>query len=494
MASQAAGPMAGYAQRAGDKHSITADKDAMVAFCVMWALAEMLSVVSHYDNMMLRTGLKYAALNYATLGVCLALIAKHRNLWLLFALSCLMGFQYIMRLPVASNNQTIAFFMNTAIVLVIGTTWLRGRTLSGKTIEIYESLRIVARLLLATMYFYGIFHKINTGFLDPEASCATALYRPLVHMFGLQDNLLGQYGAIAATFIVESITLVCLFWRRFFAFGLIIGLVFHYIIPISAYSWYMDFSCLVFALYTLSIPVEVSLAYYAKVRSFLSRIPALPASAVAIAAMGGLFALGYLIASFVQSLDPQSSATTGKMLWHSTWIIFWSVLGGFAMIWLTGAALSILPYRVTPIPKHPKWIYAIPGVLFLSCLSPYLGLKTESSIAMFSNLHTEGGETNHLLFPNPPYIAPYQAEVLMVTGSSIPRFQRLADQGKGLVPLEMERALKSRPNDWISYTLNGKQYDRVTAADWGPSRYNKLETQLLLFKPVEFSDPQICTH
>ena len=59
--------------RAGNKRIPSADKDAMVAFCVMWALATVLSVVSHYDNMMLRTGLKYAVLNYATLGVSVAL-------------------------------------------------------------------------------------------------------------------------------------------------------------------------------------------------------------------------------------------------------------------------------------------------------------------------------------------------------------------------------------------------------------------------------------
>lgn len=466
----------------------------MVAFCVMWALATILSVVSHYDNIMLRTGLTYAALHYTILGVCVALIVRHRDLRLLFALSALMGLQYIMRLPVASNNQTIAFFMNTTIVLVLGTTWLRTRSFEGKTVEIYESLRIVARLLLAVMYFYGIFHKINTGFLDPEASCATALYRPLVHVFGQEDNIIGQYGAISATFIIETITLVCLFWRRFFAFGLIIGLAFHYIIPISAYSWYMDFSCLVFALYTLSIPVEASLAFYAKVRDFLHRVAILPASGVAIAAILALLAVGWLIASYVQSVDPYGFNTTGKMLWHSAWIIVWSVVGGFAMVWLTGAALSILPYRATPIPGHPKWIYAIPAVLFVSCLSPYLGLKTESSIAMFSNLHTEGGETNHLLFPSPPYIASYQSEVLMITGSSLPSIQRLADAGKGMVPLEVERFLMGRPKHWVSYTQNGQAYEHVTAEDWGEPRYSFLEKQLLLFKPVEFSDPQICTH
>ncbi len=50
-------------------------------------------------------------------------------------------------------------------------------------------MRVVARALLAIMYFYGIFHKINTDFLDPRVSCAVALYMPLADGFGLQNSL-----------------------------------------------------------------------------------------------------------------------------------------------------------------------------------------------------------------------------------------------------------------------------------------------------------------
>jgi len=51
--------------------------------------------------------------------------------------------------------------------------------------------------------------------------------------------------------------------------------------------------------------------------------------------------------------------------------------------------------------------------LFVSA-APYLGLKTESPIAMFSNLHTEGGISNHLLFSQPPYLFDYQSKVVKV--------------------------------------------------------------------------------
>ena len=81
----------------------------------------------------------------------------------------------------------------------------------------YERMRVVARALLAVMYFYGIFHKINTDFFDPTVSCAVALYDPLASGFGLAGNPIGHQVAIWSTFIIETITIVALYWKRFFA-------------------------------------------------------------------------------------------------------------------------------------------------------------------------------------------------------------------------------------------------------------------------------------
>ena len=77
--------------------------------------------------------------------------------------------------------------------------------------------------------------------------------------------------------------------------------------------------------------------------------------------------------------------------YHSVWVLFWAVYGGIAMVLLTWVALDYLPWRGHVGSRQPLWVYSFPLVLFLTCLSPYMGLKTESSIAMFSNLHTEGG-------------------------------------------------------------------------------------------------------
>ena len=401
--------------------------------------------------------------------------------------------QYVLRLPVASNNQTIALFMNVAVMIAIGSQVLENRNTAIDRDVPYEQLRVVARALLAVMYFYGIFHKINTGFLAPQTSCATALYQPIVGPLGLGQNVFGEYCAIAATFIVETIAIVCLYWRRFFWLGLLVSIPFHYIIPISGYSWYMDFSGLVFALYMLAVPREVSSGLYSTGVSLLRRVPKLRPGISALLAFGLVWVIA---AGFALAIDTQYPDPGHFLLWESAWLLVWCVFGGISMVLIIRAALLEQPYRV---PKshgmQSWWVYAIPAALFLACTSPYIGLKTESSIAMFSNLHTEGGVSNHLLFPKPPYLFNYEARAARILDSSEPTLRERAEGGNfGLVEHDLAIRLLRNPHMWITYEMGGKRFNRVTAATFTGHRPNWIEKKLLDFKPIDWAQPKVCSH
>lgn len=467
--------------------------DGLTTFAVMWGVALIFSVVSHYESLLLQNGLRLALLQWGVLSCAGALVVQPRRLSLLAMLAGAMAIQYLYRLPVASNNQTITFFMNSAIVVVTAVAFRHQHATDAARSEIYERLRIVARYLLAIMYFYGIFHKINSDFLDPEVSCAVALYKPLTAMFGLEDNLLGRYGAIYGTFVIEGIAIFCLFARRYFAYGLIIALVFHYIIPISAYSWYMDFSALVFALYALCVPREVSVAMHRQAAGLLRRFSSLSAGGTALMVLA-VSVLGALLLASLLREHAGGQTVTDAMVWHSTWIIIWAIVGGAAMLFLTKAALDVMPYQPMPAPRQPRWIYAFPAVLFVSCLSPYFGLKTESSIAMFSNLHTEGGTTNHLVFSQPMYLFDYQQDVATIEASSDAYMQSLADRGLGMVRFELERWMKASADEWVTFTMNGQRFERATAANYPIATGSLIERRLLTFKPVDVARPNICTH
>jgi hypothetical protein len=468
--------------------------DGLIAFSPLWATAAIFSLAGDRNMLVFRDGLLLGAMTWSALAIALLLIWRPRWTQLLFLLAAVMLTRYAVAMPVAGNNKLIAAFMNAGILIICVHALLRYRGTTEMRSNIYEHMRVVARALLAVMYFYGIFHKINTDFLDPRVSCAVALYVPLAEGFGLHTSLIGKYLAIWSTFIVEAIAILSLYWKRYFAIGLVLALIFHFAIPISVYSWYMDFSSLVLALYILSVPREVSEKFYARCASLFRLLrdrfgtigQALPFGLV----IGGAVAIVALFAAF-----SQQERIAPSHAYQSIWVLMWVVYGGVTMILLADAALSHLPWQGHPGPRRPLWLYAIPATLFIICLAPYVGLRTEASIAMFSNLHTEAGVSNHLLLKEPAYLFPYQRDVAMIKASSDPDLQDFADRNLGLVMFTLKERLRNKPQAWVTYELNGERYERVTAQSIGAFTHaNAWERKLLIFKPVDFARPKVCTH
>lgn len=467
--------------------------DGLSAFAPMWAIAMIFSIAGDPYILAGQRSLTLFVVMWAQITGCVLLLVKPKLTWAIAFVSLMAVIAYALRLPVASNNKTISTVMNLSILLVMAVAARQASAHEPLDREwIYDRLRPVARSLLAIMYFYGIFHKINTDFLDPNVSCAVSLYVPLAQPFGLENNLFGRYLAIYATFVVEAIAIMSLYWRKWFAVGLILAVVFHFVIPISAYSWYMDFSSLVFALYFLTMPKPASEAVYFKAIAIVKPLRvSLGRLGVLVPAL--IVALFAVLASLLVSL--QYPARAPILVYHSVWIVIWAVLGGIAMVAMTAVALRNLPYRELTAPaRTPLWPLALPLLYFLSCLSPYVGLKTESAITMFSNLHTEGGETNHLLFPTPPYMFDYQRDLVKIEDSSSPWLMGHARKDNLLVLFALKEYLRQNPQHWVSYTLNGETIRRATSADFVHERAGMLERNLLLFKPVDFQRPKVCTH
>ncbi|HEY0684814.1 MAG TPA: hypothetical protein VGD45_20930 [Steroidobacter sp.] len=468
--------------------------DGLIAFSPVWAAAAIFSLAGDRGMLVFRDGVLLGLMTWAAIAVALLLVWRPRWTALLFLLAGVMLTRYAVAMPVAGNNKMIAAFMNASILVICAHAVLRYSNAAEMRENIYENMRVVARALLAIMYFYGIFHKINTDFLDPRVSCAVALYMPLADGFGLQHNLTGKYLAIWSTFIVEAIAIVSLYWKRWFAVGLLLALMFHFVIPISVYSWYMDFSSLVLALYILSVPREVSQRFYdSSARMFRllrDRFGALGQALPFGIVIGGAVALVAVL-----SLFSRQAHIAPSHAYQSVWVLMWVAYGGISMLFLAEAALSHLPWRGTPGPRRALWLYALPAALFIVCTAPYVGLRTEASIAMFSNLHTEAGVSNHLLMPQPPYLFPYQSDVAMIKASSDPDLQHFADRNQGLVMFSLKERLRKKPEAWVTYELNGVRHERATAQSLGAFTHASFwERKLLIFKHVDFARPKVCTH
>ena len=140
-------------------------------------------------------------------------------------------------------------------------------------------------------------------------------------------------------------------------------------------------------------------------------------------------------------------------------------------------------------------LFLIPILFFLNGLSPYLGLKTESSISMYSNLYVEGKKTNHFFHGVFPGFWDYSDEVITVIKSNNNELR----EGESFVRYDFDRRLSNLQNVEVTVKSNlkstpqqipnieGKWNNTYNEAHWLMKKY-------LIFKPIDYRTPKVCDH
>ncbi len=332
-----------------------------------------------------------------------------------------------------------------------------------------------------------MFHKLNTDFLNPETSCAVKLWELYPLPFGLADALWTHYIAIYAALIIETAIIVMLFIPRLKYVGLVLGLGFHFILGLNGYRFFVAFSSMTFSLHFLFLSADfVSRFQKGKAGIVLSKnwwnYPALVLGLLAL--YGGILALDLM--SFYY-------ATLSMFVLVSVCII-----GAVAIYARNGTVRADNTWRGLLTPN--KGLYLLSALYFFNCAMPYIGLKTEQNLNMFSNLYTEQGQTNHILITSPPYLFDYQTDIVRILKSNDPYFLILRDEGLLIPYIEFRRMLSQTPEDYrkilaVLYERNGKAElitpDRTT----DPDVFKPLSPWLqdwFHFRYVATKRPQVC--
>ena len=400
---------------------------------------------------------------------------------LLLINSILFATHYIYRLPLASNNQTTAFFLSILVILSILRTGIFGRYLSVDRDKIFYLIQGPGKLILICLYFFAIYHKLNSDFFNPNVSCAVELYRPIASIIGQEDNTAGYWIPIYSSIFIESIAIMGLLFNRYSKFALAVSIPFHIIIGFTGYAFYMDFSTIVLAMYALNINEEslrrLKTFYKIKLRSFwLKNI---------ISLLPILFALAiYIYVTFL--CNGICSARSFMPIFAFYSITIYLILVFSKNITQGGGKKS---------KSRLFYLYVIPFVFFLNGLSPYLGLKTESSISMYSNLHVEGGITNHFLHGVIPGFWDYSNEVITIIESNYNQLK----EGQAFVRYDFDRRLSSLQNVEVTVqsNLNNKPQQISTKEGNWENTYDDahwLIKRYLTFKPVDNKRPKVCSH
>jgi hypothetical protein len=393
-------------------------------------------------------------------------------LWTLAAAQLLLMGQ---QLPRVYNHWYVVALGGVGIVLAGATVWrLRAeRAADDPLTHLMEYFAPAGRCFLVVLYFLTGWHKLNTDFLDPAVSCASVLLDQMAtRLGGITLPPWIDVGAIVFTLVVELGVPLALTMARARTAAVVLALCFHVAMAMTGYA---RFSATGVALLLLFLAPATQ-----------GRI--LGTTALASDRVRSLLLLAVLVSSL--------SAPVGQATFLGAQVALTAWIGWVVVHEGTGGSLAPA-FNV----RRGDWVPMLaPVVLLVSGMAPYLGLQTDRALAMYSNLRTEGGITNHLLVPSAVQVFGYQRDLVGGIHSEARQLRVLTVPGT-VVPFAELRARASEVRvradsaTWIRYQRGQGQYfigDLRTDSTLGLPA-SLLHRKFLRFRPIEASGPRHCS-
>ena len=172
-----------------------------------------------------------------------------RALWLVMLASAI---STVMQAPVHSNHTMV----RSAVLIGYWASFLFAMAQGGSRSAIFANFTVAGQGTLLVMYVFGVFHKINADFLDPETSCAVALWRLMPVPLRWLDGPLVEHATIWGTFLAEGMIVFMLLTPRLRHLGVLGGILFHLLIALSDFAMYITFTMLSISLHSLFLSGE----------------------------------------------------------------------------------------------------------------------------------------------------------------------------------------------------------------------------------------------
>jgi hypothetical protein len=479
--------------------------DASSLLWLWWCAA----LLAHYDNRM-----HWGVAPVITLSVVASVVGMlvARSPVAMLAVAGLQLCALWRLMPTVDNHWMFAGFIDLALIGATA-TWMVGKRRRGERADLFDDdwYRLAApvvRLLVLVMYGFAVFHKLNTGFLDPEDSCAVHLHQrmtrsPLVPFAGGALGEAERYAIIAGVLAVEAAIPLLLAGRRTWFAGIAVGVAFH----LSTGVIMRHYPSIMMALYWVFVPMSVQRRCVTAIEGWIRGITRarLGYVAVVIGQAVVLSVASMVVSAIIEARGLSRLAAASPSWWvlraWNSFVIIAAVAACVAFVRARGA----VPHSRRRFRPAARWLHGIVLVFAINCLSPYLGLKTATSINMWSNLVVTGTDDgNHLLLPAASIrVFDYTSDVVRVVGSTDAQLRQLA-RDRALVPWHMFRqevrraARRARPPGGavaVTYERNGERlHVRDAASD--PilaERGSYLERKIVRVKPTPGRRPARCS-
>ncbi|MGH3870102.1 MAG: hypothetical protein ACRDSR_01085 [Pseudonocardiaceae bacterium] len=422
--------------------------DTLTLFAYLWAVAAIFHVLGPSGRA------TQIVANPTTLGISHVLLAICA-IWLLarptrnIPLLLVAGLGLItagLEAPILGNHWLVAAFVNLALLLCVLVTTRAGGIDRTRLAEVLLPL---ARWCLVLFYAFAAFAKLNSDFFDTAVSCSTFYFDEIVRSLGLVAPVTVGAGGLASflpvvTAMIELSVPVLLLIRPTRVFGVALGLGFHSVVALDRVHPFIDFSAVLAALFLLFLPTQFASKAVSCLQGRGARLVNAWMAAVVV-----VLAAGWV----------GRNAAVVQLSVIGTWLL-WYVLDAVLLIgvgvWLARHRGQSLDQPCRLRGKGPTWLAAVPVLLVINGLLPYVELRTGYAYTMYSNLRMVDGESNHLIVRASLPLAGRQADLVKVVSSDDPGLAQYSTYNY-LLPWDSFRVyLAKHPDAAVTYERRGE--------------------------------------
>ena len=390
-------------------------------------------------------------------------------------------FAVALDMPDVGSHTLLVLVSGICLLTYAAWTTLRERRLPDAGF-LFERMAPFFAVQLLLVYAVAAVAKMNTGFFNPDISWARSMSSKLAWSHpSFLDASWSVTASIWGTVLIEVALPVLLAVRRSRMLGLMLGGAFHAVLALAGN---VPFSALALAIYVAFLPSDTP----TRLRSLIAARRGLGGwarRALLVGRSRAAFPLAvgcWLAGAAVFTNGP---APRPVLISHGTRVLLVIAFAAGILLALGSARGGSPGHGPRSLRlRHPVFSAGI-LLLVVNSLTPYVGLKTESSFTMFSNLRTEGGGWNHLFIPEAVRVFPHQDDLVRIIASNDRALQASTGNGLRLVRFELERYLRSHPGTTATYVTTDALGETTRTA--GPATApSALSATLILDKIIKF--------
>jgi len=426
-----------------------------------------------------------------------------------FSIAMISAYLILMRL---SEHENICGVTTALMIIYLQQVQFGVAPASKASRTIFESFAPIIRWEIVVMYFWAAVQKMNWDYLNPDVSAAAILYRGIADLIPLvPEGTFFIYCAIYGSLLCEAGIPILLYFRSTRFAGVIAAILFHMLLSIHPHPGIYSYSALIYGALFLFLSPEAMRRLQQLWLTQLKIVQRwsngrLSDTAVPYLVIQCFFGLVILFGITYRTLgESKETFLYLNRIGFFFWLI-WAVWLGTAYI----VTLLAVPKKSRSIQWRLPLTPALIGLILVMAngLNPWIGLKTQTSFSMFSNLRTEFA-SNHLFLKRTP-IFKYQDDMVEIIESN-PNLLKPAEDPKGIEQFanpgrilpyfELRRLLARIEGDVRVVIKRNGRHELITRRDGvvntteAFTTISLAEEKLLWFRRHEaWSGPMPCTH